>query len=126
MRANADFQDPSNDDIHGKILSRRSKEHGAVWLGQSWGDWEIGSEVIASGKRFNDADNQIKLAGYTLVNITAKYKINSDWALNARVNNLLDKDYALASYASAYAPTDPAFNTIGTNLFVSLTYSPSF
>ncbi len=126
LRANADFQDPSNDDAPGKVLARRSKEHGAIWLGQTWGDWEIGSEVIASGMRFNDADNQIKLAGYTLVNMTAKYKINSDWALNARLNNLLDKDYALASYASVYSPTEPAFNTLGTNLFVSLRYSPSF
>jgi vitamin B12 transporter len=126
LRANADFQDPSNDDQSGKILARRAKEHGSIWLGQTWGDLEIGYEVVASGKRFNDVDNDIKLAGYSLINLTASYKLSSEWALNARVNNLLDKDYTLASYASAFNPNAAAFNTMGSNLFVSLRYSPSF
>jgi vitamin B12 transporter len=81
---------------------------------------------VASGKRFNDVDNDIKLAGYSLINLTASYKLSSEWALNARVNNLLDKDYTLASYASAFNPNAAAFNTMGSNLFVSLRYSPSF
>ena len=126
LRANADFQDPKNEDGGNKVLARRAKEHGAIWLGQSWGDIEIGSELIASGKRFNDAENTIPLAGYALVNVTAKYKINSEWSANARINNLLDKDYALSSTASSWAPSNPAYNTPGTNIFVSMTYSPNF
>ena len=124
LRANADFQDPKNED-GGKVLARRSKEHGAVWFGQTWGNLEIGSEIIASGKRFNDVENTIPLAGYALVNMTAKYKINAEWSANARINNLLDKDYALATTASSYSPTSPAYNTPGANLFVSMTYSPN-
>ena len=126
LRANADFQDPKNEDGGNKVLARRAKEHGAIWLGQSLGDIEIGSELIASGKRFNDAENTIPLAGYALVNVTAKYKINSEWSANARINNLLDKDYALSSTASSWAPSNPAYNTPGTNIFVSMTYSPNF
>jgi vitamin B12 transporter len=126
LRASVDFQDPKNDDESGKILARRAKEHGVIWLGQTWGDLEISGEVIASGKRFNDAENAITLSGYSLVNINAKYKIDNSWSLNARVNNLLDKSYTLASYASAGTPSAPAFNTYGTNLFVSMTYSPNF
>lgn len=126
LRANADFQDPKNDDGSGKTLARRAKEHAALWLGQTWGDLEIGSEIIASGKRFNDAENFIALSGYALVNMTAKYKVNADWSINARVNNLLDKDYTLTSTAASWAPLNPAYNTPGTNLFVSMTYSPNF
>ena len=126
LRASVDFQDPKNDDESGKILARRAKEHGVIWLGQTWGDLEISGEVIASGKRFNDAENAITLSGYSLVNINAKYKIDNSWSLNARVNNLLDKSYTLASYASTGTPSAPAFNTYGTNLFVSMTYSPNF
>lgn len=126
VRANADFQDPKNDDGSGKTLARRAKEHAALWLGQTWGNLEIGSEVVASGKRFNDADNLIALSGYALVNMTAKYKLNAEWAINARVNNLLDKDYALSSTAASWAPFNPAYNTPGTNLFVSMTYAPNF
>ena len=126
LRANADFQDPKNDDATGKTLARRAKEHGAVWIGQRWGDFEIGSEVVASSKRFNDADNTITLAGYTLINLTAKYKINSDWSANARINNLLDKEYSLSSSAASWQPSNPAYNTPGANIFVSMTYTPKF
>ena len=125
LRANADFQDPKNED-GGKVLARRAKEHGALWLGQTWGDLEFGSEVIANGKRFNDVENTIPLAGYALVNMTAKYKINAEWSANARINNLLDKDYALSTTASSYSPTSPAYNTPGANIFVSMSYTPNF
>lgn len=121
LRANADFQDPKNDD-GGKVLARRAKEHAAIWIGQSWGNLEVGSELISSGKRFNDANNTIPLAGYALFNITAKYKINSEWTANARINNLFDKDYTLSSLA----PFGMAYNTPGANLFVSIAYSPNF
>lgn len=124
LRASADFQDPKNND-NGKVLARRSKEHGAIWLGQHWGDWELGSELSISGKRYNDSDNVIKLAGYSLLNITAKYSVNDDWSINARVNNLLDKQYTLSTTASASNLTSPDYNTMGTNLFVSLRYSPN-
>lgn len=124
LRANADFQDPRNDDTD-KLLARRSKEYGAIWLGQHWGDWELGSELRASGQRYNDADNSIKLGGYAVLNITAKYRINDDWSINARMNNLLDKQYALATTASSFNPAAPDYNTMGTNLFVSVRYSPS-
>jgi vitamin B12 transporter len=124
LRANADFQDPRNDDTN-KILARRSKEHATIWLGQHWNNWEFGSELLGSGKRYNDDDNTVKLGGYALLNLTAKYSINDDWSVNARINNLLDKQYALATTASAFNPTAPDYNTMGANLFVSVRYSPS-
>ncbi len=123
LRANADIQDPRNDDTD-KILARRSKQHGAIWLGQHWGDWELGSELVASGKHYNDADNAIKLGGYALLNFTAKYAINQDWSLNARVNNVFDKQYALTTTSSTFNLTAPDYNTPGSNLFVSVRYSP--
>ena len=126
LRASADFQDPKNEDSSGKILSRRAKEHGVIWLGQALGKLEIGSEIIASGKRFNDADNAITLSGYALVNMSAQYKLDSNWSIKARVNNLLDKTYTLASYASTWDPNAASFNTQGTNVFVSVTYSPNY
>ena len=124
IRANADIQDPRNDDTN-KILARRSKQHGAIWLGQQWGDWELGGELLASGKRYNDSDNAIKLAGYALLNFTAKYAINQDWSINVRANNVLDKQYALATTRATFNLTGPDYNTPGSNLFVSVRYSPS-
>ena len=124
LRASADVQDPRNDDTD-KVLTRLSRTHGSVWLGQNWGKLEIGSEVVASGKRYNDAANDFELAGYALVNMTAKYKLDDDWSLNARLNNLLDRRYDLATSATSFGPTAPAYSTPGTNVFVSLRYSPS-
>lgn len=123
LRANADIQDPRNNDSD-KILTRRAKEHGAIWLGYNWGKWDFGSELVGSSKRYNDAENAIKLGGYALLNLTAQYKVNDDWAINARVNNLLDKQYALATTATTDNLTGPNYNTMGTNLFVSVRYSP--
>jgi len=123
LRASADVQDPRNEDTD-KILSRRARQHGSIWLGQTWGNLELGSEILASGKRFNDADNEFVLAGYTLFNVTAKYKLDDAWSVNARINNLFDRTYALATTANSFSPTSPDYNTPGTNIFVSLRYSP--
>jgi len=123
LRASTDFQDPKDDDT-GKTLARRSKAHGAVWLGKEWGDWAIGSQLVMSGKRYNDAANAIELGGYTLLNLTAKYNINPDWSINANANNVFDKKYALATTASTFNLTAPDYNTDGANLFVSIRYSP--
>ncbi len=123
FRASADIQDPKNEDT-GKVLPRRSKQHGVIWIGSKWHDLEIGSEVIASGQRYDDAANRFKLAGYTLVNLTAAYKLNESWSMNARLNNLFNKEYVLATSASSVVPSAPDYNTPGTNLFISARWIP--
>lgn len=124
FKASADIQDPKNDD-NDKLLARRSRSHGVFWAGKTWQDWEFGTQVLMSGKRYNDADNTIRLGGYTLVNLTAKYAINPDWSLNLRANNLFNKKYALTTTASSFTPTSPDYNTPGANIFVGVTYSPA-
>jgi vitamin B12 transporter len=78
-----------------------------------------------SGRRYNDAANAIPLGGYTLLNLTAKYSINPDWSINANANNVLDKKYALATTASTFNLDAPDYNTDGSNVFISVRYSPS-
>ncbi|MCB5207139.1 TonB-dependent receptor domain-containing protein [Methylovorus mays] len=111
---NADFQRAEDADT-GNWLPRRAREHGTLGLTQTWGDWQFGSEVEGSGHRFDDAANTQRLRGYTLVNVFTNYRINQDWSLNARVNNLFDREYELAQN----------YGTFGTNLFVTLRYSPA-
>jgi vitamin B12 transporter len=123
LRASADFQDPKNDETN-KVLSRRVKQHGSVWLGKNWRNLEIGSELVASGQRFNDAANEIKLGGYTLLNFTAKYKVDDSWSVNARINNIFDRKYTLLTTATSFNPNAPDYNTYGTNLFVNVRWSP--
>lgn len=124
LRANAQFQDPRDDET-GKTLARRAKSYGSVWLGQTIGAWELGTEFYISGKRYNDAENQIKLGGYSLLNATAQYRFNSEWSLQARANNILNRRYALATTATTSNLDGANYNTPGSNVFISVTYTPT-
>src|SRR4029079_16704379 len=56
VRASLDIQSPEDDDT-GQLLPRRARRHGAVqWL-QQVGPVSLGAEVVASSKRFDDAEN---------------------------------------------------------------------
>ena len=123
LRANADLQDPKDNDT-GKQLVRHARQHGSVWLGQSLGNLELGGEVIASGQRYNDAANIFRLGGYALLNLTANYRLNNDWSVNVRADNVFDRTYALATTATTYAPTNPAYGSPGASLFVGLRWQP--
>lgn len=130
LKGSLDVQSPRNQESH-NLLVRRANQHASASLSKSWNNWHFSTEVIATSERYNDANNKTRLAGYGLVNLVADYKINSDWSVQGRINNLLDKDYALA-YGSAAIDGNfgtPSFsvpyNTPGSNLFVSVRYSPS-
>jgi vitamin B12 transporter len=122
VKGSADIQSPENDDQN-KLLPRRAKRHGVFKISKNILGWNFNAELIGSSERYNDTANQNRMSGYAIINISANYKINSEWGLQARLNNLLDKDYALA--LSTFDGVTP-YNTPGSNLFVSLRYSPSF
>lgn len=123
LRANGDVQSPKDDDT-GKVLPRRARQYASLVASKTWGELEVGTEMNASGQRYNDTDNTIKLDGYALVNLIANYTLNADWSLNARFNNVFDREYALATTAFSFAPDAPAYNTPGANLFVGIRYQP--
>jgi len=56
--------------------------------------------------------------------MSAKYKLDDSWSINARINNLFDRKYALATTATAFTRTSPDYNMLGTNIFVSVRWSP--
>ncbi|GBG13822.1 vitamin B12 transporter [Novimethylophilus kurashikiensis] len=113
LRANSDFQSPKDDET-GHLLSRRSRAHGAIYLGQTWDKLELGTEVVSSGARYDDAANTRRLGGYTLVNFTGKYELSPEWSLEGRINNVFDKYYTLATFYGT------PYSTPGANLFVGL------
>jgi vitamin B12 transporter len=123
LNGSADIQSP-RDDQTDNLLARRANRHGKLGLAYTWQDWRWGAEVVASSARYNDPANEFRLGGYALVNFTGKYKINADWSILARANNVLDKNYVLSSIKSSFGPTDPDYNTPGANLFVNISYQP--
>ena len=73
---------------------------------------KVGSEWQLVGDRFDDAANKKRMGGYGLVNLFADYRLDREWTLFARANNLFDKEYELAR----------DFATPGASVFVGLRY----
>jgi vitamin B12 transporter len=62
----------------------------------------LGTEVQAAGERFDNASNTQRLGGYALVNLSVSKSLMPGLTLEARIDNLADKDYQLArTYATA-------------------------
>lgn len=111
LRGSLDVQNP-RDDTSGKLLARRARQHGTVALEYAAGAIKTGIEMVVSGKRYDDVDNQVVLGGYSLVNMYASYDLTGKWSLFGRWNNVLNKDYELARY----------YGTAGSSLFVGMRY----
>ncbi len=122
LKGSVDVQSPRDKETD-NLLVRRANRHASANLSHDWGDWRFGAEAIASSARYNDAANNQRLDGYTIFNVTADYKINPDWKLQARVNNLFDKQYALA-FDGDPAAGGFVYDTPGSNLFVNIRYEP--
>jgi vitamin B12 transporter len=122
LSGSADIQSP-RDDATDNLLVRRANRHGQLNLGYSLQDWRFGAEMVTSSERYNDAANTLRMGGYTIFNMTAQYRFQRDWTLQARANNIFDKDYRLALDGNP-ATTGFAYNTPGANLFVNIRYEP--
>ena len=54
------------------------------------------------------------MGGYGLANVSAAYAWNKEWSLQARINNLFDREYELAR----------GYGTQGVNAFLGVRYQP--
>ncbi|MBK5913231.1 TonB-dependent receptor domain-containing protein [Rhodocyclus purpureus] len=102
----------ARDDETGKRLIRRADEQLKAHLAWTSGTLKLGGEWQLAGERYEDAANTKKLGGYGLVNLFAERRLDREWTLFARANNVFDKNYELArDYATA-----------GASLFVGVRY----
>ncbi|MDR2875074.1 MAG: TonB-dependent receptor [Methylobacillus sp.] len=104
------------------LLQRRAERYGTLRLDWASGAWRVGSELVGTSERFEDAANTKRMGGYALLNLTASYLINKDWKVEARADNVLDKDYVLAYTGGS--PTAAPYNTPGATVFVGLRWQP--
>jgi vitamin B12 transporter len=100
------------DETTGKLLPRRAESTLKVAIAEKLGASRTELSVLAQSHRYDDAANTQRLGGYTLVNITHEYHFDKHWALRARLENVLDKEYKTASF----------YNTYGRFWFLSLRY----
>ena len=113
-----DIQSPKDEKLD-KLLVRRANRHASLYANYTLGDWRFGAETIASSIRYNNSTNSSSLGGYAVLNATVDYKLAKDWSVQARANNILDKEYALGLDFGG-----ETYNTPGANLFVNIRYQP--
>lgn len=101
----------SND---GKVLPRRAQRTLMLDADRSFGAWSLGATLRAEGGRYEDVKNTIRLAGYATVDLRTEYRLARAWRVQAKVENLFNKDYQ-----TAYL-----YNQPGRGVYVMLRYQP--
>lgn len=90
-------QDPRDADTGNRLL-RRAKRLGSLTLRRETGPWLLAAEVKASGAREDihaTTFGPVRLSGYTVFNVSGRYRLRDDLSLEARIDNLFDRDYSL-------------------------------
>lgn len=110
--------DPENKS-NGKLLRRRADQSMMFDAGTTLNGVAIGVSVRSESHRYDDAANTVRLGGYTTTAIRASYRINDNWLVKARVNNLTDKNYVTASSFSL-----GNYMSLGREAMITVAYTP--
>ena len=119
LRAALTVQDATEQEPGGQELPaiRRAKRYGSLAAYRSLGRLRLGGELIASGAR-PDIDivssARISQAGYSVLNLTARYDIDKRLFVGARLSNALDEKYQLVN----------GFNTPRRGVFLTAGWQP--
>ena len=116
---NVTFQSAKNEVTNERLL-RRAQNYGNAGLNYYFSQWNLGAEITAQGEKKETA---AVIPGYALINFVADYKISNSMKLNFRLNNVLNKDYALA-YEGNPKTTGFTYQTPGASFFVNLRFEP--
>ncbi|MBC7700079.1 TonB-dependent receptor [Aquabacterium sp.] len=100
LSGDIDF-DSSKNALNDTDLPRRARRHASLRLDTDLKQWTLGAQLLAVGKRFDKPNNAIALGGYTVVNVDALYRINAQWRLLARIDNVADRKYENAQTYSS-------------------------
>ncbi len=117
LNANLTLLDPENRSggaNDGNVLPRRARRSLRLDADRDFGHYRLGATLLAAGKRYDDLANTRELGGYATIDLRAEYALTGDWRVQARVENLLDKDYETAAY----------YNQPGRSLYLTLRYQP--
>ena len=106
------LMDPKNRET-GLRLPRRADKTLSFDLSRSFGQFDVGANVLAQDGRFNDVENTDKVSGYVTVDLRTAYHIDKNWMVSAKLNNLFDKQYQTVS----------TYNTADRNFFVTIHYN---
>jgi vitamin B12 transporter len=117
LNANITLLDPENRSSganDGNVLPRRARQSLRVDADRQFGPYAFGATLLAAGRRYDDLANTRELGGYATVDLRTEYAFAKDWRVQARIENLFDKDYETAAF----------YNQPGRSLFATLRYQP--
>jgi vitamin B12 transporter len=112
------YTDPRNKsgDDEDKVLQSRPKQTLGIQAQRDFGRFSLGSSLLAQSQRYTSSDNSTSSPGYGLLNAHASYQLSKSMTVQAKLSNLLDKDYILnEGFGTTYS-------TLGRSLFVNLSY----
>ena len=110
--AGATLQDP-RDLTRDTRLLRRARENLTLGVSRRFREHEFAVDLLYAGDRLDFGfPTPTRLPAYWLANLSAKVAVSPRFTLLARMENLFDEDYELAS----------GFNTMGRSLFAALRY----
>ena len=113
LHAALDLLDARNE-LNGLKLARRADQQLTAGIDYSVGAWKLGASLLAVSDRFDNAANTTRLGGFATTDLYANYAVSKDWSVQARLNNLADKQYETAR----------GFNQPGRAVYVTLRYQP--
>ena len=108
---NVEYLEP-RDRTTARRLPRLAQKKLTLALTRDFERFSVGADLLAEGDRFDDAGNTIKLSGYASLDVRAEYRINQSLTVQARLANLLARDYQ----------TIHTYNMLGRNVFLTLRY----
>ncbi len=105
-----DLMDPKDRNTD-ELLKRRPRKTLNVSADRDFGSYTLGGSLRAVGKR---EDGSAELEAYTRVDVRGSYQLTQDWALKAKIENLLDEEYETAN----------GYNQPDRTYWLSLHYAP--
>lgn len=117
LAANLTLLDPRNESAgadDGNLLARRPEQTFRLDVDRALGRFDVGGTLLAVGRRFDDAANNVRLDGYTLLDLRASYAFTDSLRLQGRLENAFDQDYETVAW---YNQPDRAF-------YLTLRYTP--
>ena len=106
----------------GHTLQRRAKRTLSLDVDRRFGDVSLGAGWRAISGRYDDAENQIDMSGYGLLSLRAAWQANEELGLSLKLDNLLDKDYAEATYSTPNGRF--GYNSAGRTALFAITWTP--
>lgn len=122
--------DPRDRDS-GHTLARRAKRTLSIDLDRTFGALSAGAGWHVSSARYDTIANTRELSGYGIFDLRAAWQSHPELRWEAKVNNLFDRDYALATYARSQGPNwfDPSQNygyrEAGRTMLFAVTWTPA-